>query len=147
MLCGGGAAALAGTAIVTGCSAESGSSSVPSGTSSDASPGGASSDRDAEILAAARAELRMLVTRLSATTGAGPRVARHRVQLAALGGEPPSPTRRSRPLSPAATAAHERRAADRFTRWALSCQNGDLARVLASVAAGIRMQPVLQGAR
>jgi hypothetical protein len=38
----------------------------------------------------------------------------------------------------------ERRAADRFTRWASTCQNGDLARVLASVAAGIQMQPLLQ---
>jgi hypothetical protein len=49
-------------------------------------------------------------------------------------------------LTPTQTVSRERRAAERFTRWAITCQNGDLARVLASVAAGIRMQPVLREA-
>jgi hypothetical protein len=40
--------------------------------------------------------------------------------------------------------AREHRAANRFTRWATTCESGDLARVLGSIAAGIRMQPVLQ---
>ena len=43
--------------------------------------------------------------------------------------------------------ASEKRAADRFETWAVACRNGDLARVLASVAAGIRMQPELRSAR
>ena len=103
-------------------------------------------DPDQHIVEAARAELSGLVRRLSATAGAGSLVAAHRVQLAALDGDPPSTTQRGRPLTPAQTVAREHRAAERFTRWAVTCQNGDLARVLASIAAGIRMQPVLRDA-
>ncbi len=95
------------------------------------------------MVTAARAELSGLIARLSATTGTAALVACHRAQLAAIGGGPPATTRRSRPLSPAATVARERRAVARFTHWASTCTDGDLARVLASVAAGIRMQSVL----
>jgi hypothetical protein len=70
----------------------------------------------------------------------------HRTQLAALRGDPPPLTRRAKGLTPAQTLARERHAAERFGHWAATCHNGDLARVLASVAAGIRMQPVLHGA-
>ena len=68
----------------------------------------------------------------------------HRTQLAALQGEPPSATA-GRPPTLAQIVAREQRAADRFTRWAATSASGDLARVLASIAAGIRMQPVLRG--
>ena len=77
----------------------------------------------------------MLVSRLSATDATA---------LVAVHRAPPPTTARSRPLTPAQTVARERRAAERFSRWAMTCQNGDLARVLASIAAGIRMQPVLR---
>jgi hypothetical protein len=125
-------------AALTGCDLRGGGSSSPS-----APP---SADPDQGIVDAARAELSGLILRLSATAGATALVAVHRVQLHALGGAQPSTTRRSRALTPAQTVAREQRAADRFTRWAETCRNGDLARVLASVAAGIRMQPVLRGA-
>jgi hypothetical protein len=131
----GGLAAVAGTAL-SGCDLGPSSTSRPAATLPP--------DPDQHLVDAARAELRGLLTRLSATTGASSLVACHRAQLAALGGEPPAATGRGRPLTPVATAARERRAAERFARWAVACQNGDLARLLASVAAGIRMQPVLR---
>ncbi len=93
---------------------------------------------------AARAELTGLISRLSATSGASALVACHLTQLAALGGGPVRLTRRSRPFTHTQAVAHERRAAERFARWATTCRSGDLARVLASVSAGIRMQPVLR---
>jgi hypothetical protein len=99
-------------------------------------------DPDADIVDAARTELRDLLVRLSATSGTGSLVACHRQQLAVLQGHPPAMAR-GRALTRAQTVARERRAAERFTHWALACHNGDLARILASVAAGIRMQPVL----
>ncbi len=103
-------------------------------------------DPDQVIVTAAPAELTGLITRLGAATGAASLVAAHRVQLAALGGQPPPLTQRTRPITRAETVARERRAADRFTHWAETCERGDLARVLASVAAGIRMQPLLREA-
>ena len=96
------------------------------------------------MLTAARAELSGLIARLSASSGTAALVACHRAQLAAIGGRPRATTRRSRPLTPAGTVARERRAVALFTHWASTCTDGDLARVLASVAAGIRMQPMLQ---
>ncbi len=105
----------------------------------------AAPDPDQRIVVDARTELSGLILRLSATSGAGALVACHRTQLAALGGSPPPVTQRSRPLTHAQTVARELRAADRFARWATTCRSGDLARVLASVSAGIRMQPVLRG--
>ncbi len=104
-----------------------------------------SSDPDQAIVGSARAELSGLIVRLGGTSGAAALVAVHRVQLAALQGDQPAASLQGRPLTPARTVARERRAADRFTRWAETCQSGDLARVLASIAAGIRMQPVLRG--
>ena len=101
-------------------------------------------DADQTIVVSARAELTDLIERLGASSGTAALVAVHRVQLAALQGDPPPITRRSRPLTPAQTVARERRAAARFSRWARTSQSGDLARVLASIAAGIRMQPVLR---
>lgn len=136
----GGVAGVVGAAGVSGCDLDPGSSS--------SKPAAAPTpDPDEHLVDAARAELRGLLTRLSATSGAASLVACHRVQLAALQGDPPSATRAGRAFTPAQTVARERRAADRFTRWAMTCQNGDLARVLASIAAGIRMQPVLRGVR
>lgn len=105
-----------------------------------------STDPDQGIVTAARAELSGLITLLGAGSGTAALVAVHSVQLAALQGDPPPVTRRGRPLAPARIATRERRAADRFTRWARTCESGDLARVLASIAAGIRMQPVLREA-
>jgi hypothetical protein len=101
---------------------------------------------DASVLAAAQAELTTLINRLSASTGSAGLVACHRAQLAALGGPVPAATRRARALTSAAIVVRERRAVVRFTRWADTCVDGDLARVLASIAAGIRMQPTLQAA-
>jgi hypothetical protein len=106
----------------------------------------ASPDPDASVLAAAHAELTSLITRLTASAGTADLVACHRTQLTALGGQLPSITVRRRPLTPTETVVRERRAVTRFTHWAGTCSSGDLARVLASVAAGISMQPVLQGA-
>jgi hypothetical protein len=102
-------------------------------------------DPDQAIVTSARAELSGLIVRLGDSSRNAALVAVHRVQLAALQGDPPAATLRGRPLTPAATVARERRAAERFTRWAVTCENGDLARVLGSIAAGIRMQPVLRG--
>jgi hypothetical protein len=93
---------------------------------------------------AARAELQGLLVSLSATSGVARLVACHRDQLAALEGDPPTRSGDGHSLTGAKVVARERRAADRFTLWATVCQNGDLARVLASVAAGIRMQPELR---
>jgi hypothetical protein len=101
-------------------------------------------DPDQSVVDAARAELTGLVSRLSATSGASALVTCHLAQLAALGGAPPPVTRRSRPLTQAQAVARERRAADRFAHWATTARSGDLARVLAAVSAGIRMQPVLR---
>lgn len=106
----------------------------------------ATPDPDASILAAAHAELTTLINRLSASTGAATLVACHRAQLIALGGQVPPVTARARSLTPTAVVVRERRAVTRFTHWAVTCNDGDLAMLLASVAAGIRMQPALQGA-
>jgi hypothetical protein len=100
-------------------------------------------DPDEQLVEAARAELRGLIRRLPKTGGAAALVESHRQQLAALQGDPPTSTA-GRPLSHAQVVARERRAADRFAHWTLTARNGDLARLLASVAAGIRMQPVLR---
>jgi hypothetical protein len=102
-------------------------------------------DPDQHVVDAARVELSGLISRLSATSGATALVACHRTQLAALGGDPPPVTRRSRPFTPAQAVARERRAALRFAAWARTCHSGDLARILASVSAGIGMQPILRG--
>jgi hypothetical protein len=134
----GGATGVVGAAVLGGCDLGHDSSSTPAAVPTP--------DPDQHILDAARAELQGLLARLTATSGAASLVACHRAQLTALQGDPPPPTRRSRAFTPTETVARERRAAERFTRWAISCQNGDLARVLASVAAGIRMQPVLRDA-
>jgi hypothetical protein len=129
----GGVGSLLGAGALGGCDLDPGSPSAPS----PARP-----DPDQHIVDAARAELRGLVARLSATTGTSSLVACHLTQLQALSGDPPRTTQRATGFTPAQTAAREHRAAERFTHWALACQNGDLARVLASVAAGIRMQPL-----
>jgi hypothetical protein len=126
-----------GAVVLSGCDLDPTSSSAP--------PAAARQDPDQDIVEAARAELSGLIARLSATDGAHSLVAVHRAQLAALDGSPPA-SRRARALSAEQVVTRERRAAGRFTQWALTCANGDLARVLASVAAGIRMQPVLRGA-
>jgi hypothetical protein len=129
-----GLAGLAAT-LLTGCDLDLGaSSSTPA-----AAP---TPDPDQHILDAARAELRGLILRLSATGGAAALVACHRTQLAALQGDPPPATQRARPLDPARVAAREHRAARHFAHWATACRNGDLARVLACISAGIRMQPL-----
>jgi hypothetical protein len=132
------AATAAGAGLVGGCRFDP---STPAAPRASATP-----DPDAAVLAAAHAELGSLIARLSASSGTADLVACHRTQLPALGGRPPAITRRSRPLEPAQVVVHERRAVTRFTHWAATCSDGDLARVLASVAAGITMQPVLQGA-
>ncbi|HEY3531105.1 MAG TPA: hypothetical protein VGK78_18325 [Nocardioides sp.] len=134
----GGAAGALGAGLLGGCDLGPGSDSQPV-----ASP---SPDADQRIVEAARAELSTLLVRLSATGGTASLVACHRAQLAALQGRAPSPTRTGRPLRPAQVVTRERRAAERFTHWAITCRNGDLARVLASVAAGIRMQSGLREA-
>ena len=133
----GGVGAALGVGALTGCDLDPGSSSEPAAVPPP--------DPDQDIVVAARGELRQLISRLSASAGTAALVDVHRQQLDALQGVPPTTTRHRR-LPPAEVVARERRAAERFTRWALTCQNGDLARVLASVAAGIRMQPVLREA-
>jgi hypothetical protein len=103
-----------------------------------------SPDADQVIVLAARAELAGLIARLGNSPRTAGLVSVHRTQLAALQGEPPSATA-ERPPTLAQIVAREQRAAERFTRWAATSGSGDLARVLASIAAGIRMQPVLRG--
>jgi hypothetical protein len=125
-----------GVGLLAGCDLDPGSSSAPPV---------ARTDPDQRLVETARAELRGLIGRLRATDGAAGLVAAHRAQLAALEGRPPASHRR-RPLSEEQTVALERRAAERFRHWALVCDNGDLARVLASIAAGIRSQPTLRNA-
>ncbi|HEX3222746.1 MAG TPA: hypothetical protein VHR35_09265 [Nocardioides sp.] len=134
----GGLVGAVGAAALGGCDLGDDSSSTPSATPTP--------DPDQALVEAARSELSGLILRLSATGGAAALVAVHRVQLHALGGDQPSITRRSRALSHDRVVTRERRAADRFTHWAEICGNGDLARVFAAVAAGIRMQPVLREA-
>ncbi|MGC4109056.1 MAG: hypothetical protein QM747_01185 [Nocardioides sp.] len=105
-------------------------------------PAAPAPDPDAHVVDAARAELRDLLAHLRATDGAAGLVACHLAQLAALDGHPA--TRRRRAWSDAQVVARERRAVARFRRWAVTCDDGDLARVLASIAAGISTQPVLR---
>ncbi|HEX3930978.1 MAG TPA: hypothetical protein VHW64_09750 [Nocardioides sp.] len=100
---------------------------------------------DDHIVQAARAELRELLVRLRATPGTADLVACHRSQLAALGGHPATARRPGPALTQAELVDRERRAAERFRRWALRSSDGDLARVLACVAAGVSMQPELRG--
>jgi hypothetical protein len=135
----GGAAGVLGAAVLGGCDLDPTSSS-------SAPPAAAPPDPDQEIVESARAELTSLIGHLAATrtaigsqvfAGGGSLVDLHRAQLAALGGQARPASLRGRALSHAQLVAHERRAANRFTHWALTCDNGDLARVLASVAAGI----------
>jgi hypothetical protein len=122
--------------VVTGCDLD------PSSPAPAAQP---PPDADQVIVTSARAELSGLIRRLGGDGGQAALVAVHRVQLAALQGEPPPVGPRRRSLDRTRVVALERRAADRFSRWARTCESGDLARVLASIAAGIRMQPVLRG--
>jgi hypothetical protein len=136
-------------ATLSGCDLGS-SSSAPAARASQGSAASSASsvapDPDQAILTAAHTELSDLIVRLGAGTHTRPLVAVHRVQLAALQGEQPPVTTRARPLTPPLLVARESRAVVRFTRWAEAAQSGDLARVLASIAAGIRVQPVLRDA-
>jgi hypothetical protein len=126
------------TGLLTGCDLDPGSSSKPAAATGP--------DPDQHIVDAARGELRDLLSGLSPIGSTAPLVAAHRLQLAALDGHPRRHSRRGSAWPTAHAVVRERRAAERFTHWAVTCQNGDLARVLASVAAGIRMQPLLQPA-
>jgi hypothetical protein len=130
-------AAVAGASVVGGCRFDP---PTPAPAQTPATP-----DPDAAVLAAARAELTALINRLSASAGTTRLVACHRAQLIALGGRVPPVSGRARGLTSTAIGVRERLAVTRFTHWAVTCRDGDLARLLASVAAGIRMQPVLQG--
>jgi hypothetical protein len=132
---GGVAGALAAGAL-EGCDLDPHSSSSPS---SAPAP-----DPDEHIVDAARRELGNLLYWLPATGPAAPLLVIHRRQLRALDGHPRPHTRRGPSWTTADARVRERRAAERFAHWAVTCRNGDLARVLASVAAGIRMQPLLR---
>jgi hypothetical protein len=128
-------------AALTGCDLDLDSSAPPSPTPSP--------DADERLLLAARAELAVLIGRISASTGPAALADLeqvHRTQLSALDGEPRPRRRRTRPWTGTQLVARERVAAARFTAWAGQAHSGDLARVLASIAAGIRMQPLLQDA-
>jgi hypothetical protein len=130
-------AGVLGVGALSGCDLDPDSSSTP-----QAVP---SSDPDQDILDAARAELGGLLERLPKKGSTASLSAIHRQQLEALQGDPPTSVRRPHPPR-AWIVKRERRAADRFDQWALDAENGDLARVLASVCAGIRMQPLLREA-
>ncbi len=131
----GGVAGALATGLLTGCDLDPHSSPAPS---SAPTP-----DPDQHIVDAARDELRDLLYWLSPDGPTAPLAEAHRLQLAALDGHPRPHTRRGPAWSTADAVVRERRAAERFTHWAVTCENGDLARVLASVAGGIRMQPLL----
>jgi hypothetical protein len=128
---------VAGAGLLGGCSFDP---SSPTPAQAPAPP-----DPDAPVLAAAQAELTALITRLSASGGTASLVACHRAQLTALGGQLPTAVPREPALTSARIVIRERRAVARFTQWAITCRDGELARALASVAAGIRTQPVLRG--
>lgn len=130
-----GAAAAVSSALLTGCDLDL------TGSPQASSP----PDPDARLVTAARAELSGLIAAVSTTHGNAALLASHHAQLAALGGTPPPLTTRRRPVSTARLRHEERRAAARFAHWAVTARAGDLARVLASVAAGIRMEPIVQG--
>jgi hypothetical protein len=104
-----------------------------------------SRDPDQGVVDAARAELRTLLRRLQATPGATTLVAAHREQLRVLEGHPPKRRRRGVALTKTQVVDEERRALRRFRHWAMTCENGDLARVLACIAAGIAMQTEVRG--
>ena len=130
----GGVIGALGAGSLTGCDLDPDSSSTPATVPPP--------DPDQHVLDAARAELGELISQLSPSAGTAALVLAHREQLEALQGDVPTKLRHRR-LTHDEVVARERRAADRFAHWALTAQNGDLARVLASVSAGIRMQPVL----
>jgi acyl CoA:acetate/3-ketoacid CoA transferase alpha subunit len=146
-----GAVALGGSLsqAMSGCRFDPGSSdsTAPSSGGPSSTTATAATDADAAIVASARAELTGLVAHLLAGVDSVQNqtlVTFHTAQLAALGAEAPTSTRRR--LTPAALVAQERRTQGRFVHWAEVCQSGELARVLAAVAAGIGMLPVVRGA-
>jgi hypothetical protein len=122
--------------VLSGCDLDPGSSSTARSTPAR--------DPDEQIVEAARDELRALLERLSPTGRTASLVEAHHQQLAALDGQPRAGSGHRMSWTTARAVARERRAAERFTHWAVTCRNGDLARVLASIAAGIRMQPLLR---
>jgi hypothetical protein len=132
----------------TGCRfdpASSDSAAPPSAGPSSATAT-AATDADEAIVVSARAELSGLVAHLlSGVHGveSGTLVTFHTAQLKALGAGAPTSTRRR--LTRAALVARERHTQGRFVHWAESCQSGELARVLAAIAAGIGMLPVVRG--
>lgn len=130
----GGAGGLAAAGLLAGCDLD------PRATPTPAPP---APDPDERLVVAARAELRGLLRRLESTPGTQGLIASHRIQLRALAGTPGRRRRGAPVLTQTQVGSLERRAADRFEHWAVTCQDGDLARVLASVAAGITMQPVV----
>lgn len=124
-------------------SSDARASSLPSGPTSTVSAG--VEDPDLVLVDAARAELGGLLSHLAGgPSNAANRdlIAFHTVQLGALGGTAPTTTRRR--LTQAALVRRERHARDRFLRWAEAARSGELARVLAAVAAGISMQPLVR---
>lgn len=135
-----GVAAAVGALALGGCDLDLSSSSEPVATPTP--------DPDESLLRSARAELVTLIAGVS-TAGGDPLVTGlervHRTQLAALGGTAPATAARVPAWGRRRVVAHERVAVARFTAWAGQAASGDLARVLAAVAAGIRMQPVLAG--
>jgi hypothetical protein len=107
----------------------------------------AATDADAAIVTSARAELSGLVAHLLAGVNSVENqtlVTFHTAQLKALGADAPTTTRRR--LTPAALVAQERRTQRRLVHWAEVCHSGELARVLAAVAAGIGMLPIVRRA-
>ncbi len=145
-----GVASVLGAAALGGCDLDPRSSPAPV-----ASP---TPDHDERILLAARAELAALIARLRAAIAKpSPTVPdallvsleqAHVLQLAALDGRPPATPGRVRPLvSGPRLVARERVAVARFTDWAHHAESGDLARVLAATAAGIRMHLAVGGGR
>lgn len=130
-------AATAGLAV-TGCRFDPAPSAAPT-----AHP---TPDPDARLVTQARSELSALIDHLGGAAAAVTLVAAHRVQLTALGGR-----HRARRRGPAAVGrpqivARERTAADRFAGWAAAASSGELARLLASIAAGIDMATAELGA-
>lgn len=138
-----GVLSVAGAASLSGCDLDPRSSPTPA-----AAP---PPDHDERILLAARAELTGLIARLRVSL-VSPHPAAvlvdleqaHLTQLAALDGRAPSPSSpgvRVRALRAGPRlVAREALAVSRFTTWAERAVSGDLARVLAATAAGIRTQ-------
>ena len=136
--------ALAGTAALAGCDADR-RDADPAGRTAPA----AGTDPDADLVTAVTAELDELVALVTAAAARRPLLARdlaafsslhqaHRATLPERDTEPPRPRITGTPREVAAQLLRrEEQARRRLADWALGAESGALARLLASMSAGV----------